>query len=119
MRGKLAPSQIRPDEILQAVLAVCRADLADVCGRNRHVETVVARTIFAVLCRELTTRSYPEIAKFIARPNHSTCVTAVNRYRANPDPYRAQLERARALAIGYRDARDNISEVDTKARLFA
>ena len=119
IRPHPAPSHIRPEEIMAAVLSVCRTDISAVCGTNRHEETVAARTIFAVLCRELTTRSYPEIALHIGRRSWSGSINAVSRYRDNPGTYRSRLEHARALAIGYRDARDNISEVDTKARLFA
>lgn len=116
IRTAPAPSHIRPEEIMAAVLAVCGTDISAVCGNNRHGETVAARTIFCVLCRELTVLSYTDIQRFLSRPNHSTCVTAVGRYRREPERYRGRLETARAMAVGARDRRDY---GDLKARVFA
>lgn len=116
IRPHPAPSHIRPEEIMAAVLSVCRTDISAVCGTNRHEETVAARTIFCVLCRELTVLSYPEIAREMGGRNHSTAVTAVWRYRLRPEKWRGRLEVARTIAVGKRDRRDH---GDLKARLFA
>lgn len=91
-------SRVRPDEILAAALTVCVVDLSDLCGKGKHADTVAARTIFVVLCRELTILSYPDISRLMGRTNHSTAVTAVRRYHANPEPLRARLEAVRVLA---------------------
>ena len=42
---------------------------------------VLARSLGSFLCRELTTLSYPEIARALSRPNHSTVITADKRVR--------------------------------------
>lgn len=110
-----APSYVRPEEILAAVLHITHADEAHFCGRGRTVEVVDARTIFCVLCRELTCLSYPEIARFMCRPNHSTCATAVARYHRTPERWRVLLDAARALAVRQRDGRNG--QTEAKARV--
>src|SRR4051812_17291077 len=51
----------------------------DVVGRGRHKRVVMARAVTTYLARALTTLSYPEIARAMGRPNHSTVVTACQR----------------------------------------
>lgn len=57
-------------------LGVTRQDLG---GRGRHRTVVLAREMIVHICRELTTKSFPEIAHAIGRPNHSTVITAYKR----------------------------------------
>jgi len=41
---------------------------------------VFARQLITVLSRELTTKSFPEIARAIGKPNHSTVIAAFTKY---------------------------------------
>jgi chromosomal replication initiator protein len=53
----------------------------DLLGSGRHPRTVVARGLVAHLSRELTTHSYPEIARALGRDTHSAVHTAAKRLR--------------------------------------
>ncbi len=68
-------------EIAQGVADVMRVDLSDIFGAGRHQRIVMARSMVCFLARELTTLSFPEIARDLHRPNHSTIVTACARFR--------------------------------------
>ena len=59
-------------------LAISRADLLS-SGRHRRV--VLARALVAYLGRDLTTQSYPEIARELGRSYHSTVHTAAQRLK--------------------------------------
>lgn len=83
----LAPSEaslkprkpVRVEVIMQVVCEALRAPIDEVLGGSRHRRIVLARSLAAHLARRLTTRSYPEIARALNRPNHSTVVTACQR----------------------------------------
>lgn len=81
----------RPRRPVQAELiigAICEElaiDRATFVGRSRHTRAVLARSLGSYLCRELTTMSYPEIARAMGRPNHSTVITADKRIRQQMD----------------------------------
>ena len=66
--------------IAQRVADAMSVDISDVFGRGRHQRVVLARSMASYLARELTTLSYPEIARDLHRPNHSTVVTACSRF---------------------------------------
>ncbi len=70
---------IRLDAIIGAVCEQVRVTAEDLFGRGRHRRVVIARGLIVRLARELTTMSYPEIARGMQRPNHSTVITAYNR----------------------------------------
>jgi chromosomal replication initiator protein len=59
-------------------LGVTEAQLA---GRGRHAQVVLARAVLIQLCRELTTMSFPEIARAMGKSNHSTVITAAQRLK--------------------------------------
>ncbi|MCA9286192.1 MAG: ATP-binding protein [Phycisphaerales bacterium] len=59
-------------------LAVDRGELI---GAGRHRRVVLARGVVAYLARELTTMSFPEIARGLGRKNHSSVHTADQRVR--------------------------------------
>ncbi|MCA9288913.1 MAG: AAA family ATPase, partial [Phycisphaerales bacterium] len=65
--------------ILERVCRSLRVDASDLMGRGRHARVVLARALVTYLARRLTTMSYPEIARSMNRPNHSTVITAFNR----------------------------------------
>lgn len=46
---------------------------------------VLARGLSALLAREMTNLSFPEIARAMGRPNHSTVITAMNRMKSQLD----------------------------------
>lgn len=83
-----APRPRRPIKVHTVLAAVCerlRVEQGDVLGPGRHKRVVLARSLAAFLARELTTQSYPEIARAFGRGNHSTVVTACQRIRAALD----------------------------------
>lgn len=88
-RGPRRP--VRLDTIREEVCRALRVDGAELMGRGRHARVVLARSVIAHLARALTTMSYPEIARAMGRPNHSTIVTACKRIQGqmerglNPD----------------------------------
>lgn len=76
----------------------------DFFGDGRHNQTVLARSAAAVLFRELTDKSYPEIAVAMGRPNHSSIVTAANRWRetyqhTNENRWRIDWVRAKIVRM--------------------
>lgn len=70
---------IHTEQVLGEVCKALRVDIAELMGRGRHPRVVLARSITAHLSRRLTTMSYPEIARAMNRPNHSTIITACKR----------------------------------------
>lgn len=76
---------LRMAHILGVVCERLGVDQSDVMGRGRHKRVVLARSLTALLARELTTHSYPEIARALGRDNHSTVVTACQRLKKSMD----------------------------------
>lgn len=72
---------IRFDQIAEVVCEALRTPMSDLLGKGRHKRVVLARGLAAHLARELTTMSYPEIARAMNRPNHSTAITADQRVK--------------------------------------
>jgi len=86
----------RPVKVEQIVDEVCRTlhvEHQELLGRGRHKRVVLARTLAAHLSRQMTTLSFPEIARAMGRPNHSTVVTACKRMQE-------QIARDDALDLG-------------------
>lgn len=82
LSSDLAPRRARPvrlHEILDCACAELRVEVSEVLGRSRHRRAVLVRAISTKLAREMTTASYPEIARALGRPNHSTVITAGKR----------------------------------------
>lgn len=74
---------IRPMPYLTVATIVCEnlgVTIEDCAGPTRHERVTLARELTTVLCREFTTLSYPEIARSMGKPNHSTVITAKQRY---------------------------------------
>lgn len=72
----------RPITIHTISSEVCKAlsvEVGELMGKGRHKRVVLARALTAHLCRKLTNHSYPEIARGMGRPNHSTVMTACKR----------------------------------------
>lgn len=74
------PRRPVPISIIQNEVARgLRVELSDMAGKGRHKRVVLARSIVVHLSRRLTTLSFPEIARAMGRPNHSSVITAHNR----------------------------------------
>jgi len=78
-----APSRpTRPVRMHVIIAQTCSAlaiDPAELATRTRHKRVVLARAIITYLSRALTTLSFPDIARAIGRPSHSTVITAYQR----------------------------------------
>ncbi|MBL8763370.1 MAG: AAA family ATPase [Phycisphaerae bacterium] len=70
---------VRLEEIIALVTSELSVSVEELTGRGRHERIVLARASIAVLARRLTTLSYPDLARGLGRPSHSTFVTAVQR----------------------------------------
>lgn len=68
--------------ILAEVARSLCVDQSEMAGTGRHRRVVLARSIGVYLARRLTTLSFPEIARAMGRPNHSSVITAHNRLLA-------------------------------------
>lgn len=72
----------RPIQLARIVETSCEVmgvSPSEFVSRSRMPKVVYAHWICAVLCRRLTTASYPEIARAMGRPTHSTIIAAVQR----------------------------------------
>jgi len=75
-----ASRPVRIDAVIAHSCAALGVDTVDLAGKTRHPRVVLARAVITHLARQLTTLSYPEIARAIGRPNHSTVITAFQRF---------------------------------------
>ncbi|CAN5754147.1 hypothetical protein BH11PLA1_BH11PLA1_08170 [soil metagenome] len=76
------PAQARAVQMAAIIERVCTTlDVvaAELASKGRHVRVVLARAVCTLLARRLTSMSYPEIARSLGRPNHSTVITAHRR----------------------------------------
>lgn len=72
----------RPVPLKRIVDVVCEelsVEPRQVMDRCRHRRVVLARSLVIHLARQLTTLSYPELARGLSRPNHSSIITAHQR----------------------------------------
>ncbi len=70
---------VRFDHIRDAVCSTLEVEHKDLGASGRHKRVVMARAIITVLCKQMTTLSYPEIARKLGKTNHSTVITAHQR----------------------------------------
>lgn len=70
---------IRITEIVERVSSRLGVEREEVLGSGRHRRVVLARSVVVFLARELTTQSFPEIARALGRETHSTAHTAAKR----------------------------------------
>ena len=70
---------VRLGEIIRSVCERLGIEPDELLGRGRHRRVVLARSLVVHLARELTTLSFPEIARGLGRENHSTVHTAARR----------------------------------------
>ncbi len=81
-QSEAASIHTRPVRIEQIIRAVCQelnVERVQLSGPGRHRRVVLARSTIIHLARQMTTLSYPELAKALGRPNHSSIVTAAQR----------------------------------------
>lgn len=69
------------DSIIRAVCDELSVSISDLKGKGRRKKVVLARELIVHLARQLTSKSFPEIAHAIGRPNHSTVITAAKRFK--------------------------------------
>lgn len=94
-------------EVIEVVCSLIGVDRAMLAGKSRHPDIVRARRLCAKAARATTVLSWPEIARAIGRPNHSTVVTACQRMDAliagGDTDLAADLEKV-LRAIGHEEA---------------
>jgi chromosomal replication initiator protein len=80
-RTHVAPKAgpVRVEAVIESICGHLGVGRAEFAGRGRHRRVVLARALVALISRQLTTASYPEIAAAMGRPNHSSIITAVRR----------------------------------------
>jgi len=72
----------RPIKLQSIVMETCRmlgVDSSDFTGTGRQPRVVLARSVVAHLARRMTGLSFPEIARGMGRPSHSTVIAACQR----------------------------------------
>lgn len=82
LEGEIAAGPRTPIRLAEIVESVCTKlgiEPDELLGRGRHRRVVLARGLVVHLARELTTLSFPEIARGLGRENHSTVHTAARR----------------------------------------
>ena len=82
-RGGAAVLQL--DTIVAHVCGVLDVEFEELCGKGRRPVVVLARGLVVHLARRHTHLSFPEIARGIGRPTHSTCVHGAQRLQAALD----------------------------------
>ncbi|MFG0330504.1 MAG: chromosomal replication initiator protein DnaA [Phycisphaerales bacterium] len=70
---------VRVDRIVDSVASRFGVETSDIRGSSRRRAVVDARSVAAYLGRDLTSMSYPELARAMGRRNHSTIKAAVDR----------------------------------------
>jgi chromosomal replication initiator protein len=81
--GSDAPSNapIALDFIISQICQEMTVSQSDLVGKGRQKKVVMARELIVHTARRLTSKSFPEIAYAIGRPNHSTVITAAKRFK--------------------------------------
>lgn len=70
---------VRPHTVINSVFVRFGVDVDEITSNRRTPRVVSARAVMVCALREFTTRSYPEIAKLMGRPNHSSSITSHQR----------------------------------------
>jgi chromosomal replication initiator protein len=76
---------LKLDQITAHVCRVLGVEFDELTGNGRRPQVVLARSLISHLARRLTTLSFPEIARGIGRPTHSTIIAACQRLQAQMD----------------------------------
>ena len=86
---------VRREEVIRTVCFELSVSATELAASGRHPRVVLARALCTAIARRLTDLSYPEIARSIGRPNHSTVITAHQRLTG-------QIEACQSLDAGPR-----------------
>lgn len=73
---------LKLEQIIGHVCRVLGVEFDELTGNGRRPQVVLARSVISRLARRLTTLSFPEIARGIGRPTHSTIIAACQRLEA-------------------------------------
>lgn len=95
---------VRLTEIIAAVCAETGLESSELRGAGRHRRVATARGLAALLARELTTCSFPEIAAALGRSSHSAVHAAVTKYRVSVE------QREQVDVAGHRIGADALVE---------
>ncbi|MGV6814852.1 MAG: DnaA/Hda family protein [Phycisphaerales bacterium] len=94
--GGEAPITTGPIALESIIAKICQelnVTKGDLTGKGRQKKVVLARELIVHTARNLTAKSFPEIAYAIGRPNHSTVITAAKRFKD-------RIAQAQAIAVG-------------------
>lgn len=70
---------VRLEAIISETIRLLGVEHSDLVGTGRHPRVVLARSIIGHLARRLTRLSFPDIARGMGRPSHSTIIAACQR----------------------------------------
>lgn len=73
----LGPRDCKMDDILRLVASHFNVTALDIRSHRRTADIVRPRQVAMYLCRALTTRSYPDIARFLGGKDHTTIMHSV------------------------------------------
>jgi chromosomal replication initiator protein len=79
-RAGIRSGPVGMDAIINAACAELGVTKADLSSKGRAKKVVLAREVIVHLGKRHTGRSYPELAMALGRPNHSTVITAHQRF---------------------------------------
>ncbi len=91
----ISTGPIALESIIAKICEEMSVTKADLTGKGRQKKVVLARELIVHTARNLTTKSFPEIAYAIGRPNHSTVITAAKRFKG-------RVGDAQSIAVGCR-----------------
>lgn len=77
--GVRATGPVRIHDVVRASCEAIGVEEQDLTGPGRHRKVVLTRGVVVFLAREMTTLSFPEIARVLGRDTHSTVHTAARR----------------------------------------
>lgn len=75
------------EELIDRTCYAMGVTTMEVRGDGRNPRVVATRMLIAYMLRENTHMSFPEIARAMGRPNHSTVITAYKRYLESVDQH--------------------------------
>jgi hypothetical protein len=74
--------QVSSDDVLRAVAHEYSVRIGDIVAADRHQTKAIARHVAALLLRFVCRQSYTEIARTLARRDHTSAIHAVRRIAA-------------------------------------
>lgn len=83
-------------KVLIAVAKVTRVPMEYITGKERGGNIVMARKIFAYICRTFYAMSFERIGKFIKR-DHTTVISLVSSVNRNPEKFTDKIDAVRTL----------------------